>query len=49
MDKYSLFQLKIWAEELVSGQCPDMDTPPGYAMFNCEKEKKARMEVLRWL
>ena len=32
-DKYSRFQIKIWAEALASGQYSDLDTPPGYAMF----------------
>ena len=39
-DKYSRFQIKIWAEALASGQYSDLDTPPGYAMFGREKDKK---------
>ena len=39
-DKYSRFQVKIWAEALASGQYSDLDTPPGYAMFGREKDKK---------
>ena len=39
-DKYSRFQIKIWAEALASGQYSDLDTPPGYAMFVREKDKK---------
>ena len=39
-NNYSPFQIKIWAESLASGQYSDLDTPPGYALFNREKEKK---------
>ena len=39
-DKYSRFQIKIWAEALASDQYSDLDTPPGYAMFSREKDKK---------
>jgi hypothetical protein len=47
-DKYSRFQTKIWAEALASGQYSELDTPPGYAMFGREKDKKklARTEML---
>ena len=39
-NKYSRFQIKIWAEALDSRQYSDLDTPPGYAMFGQEKDKK---------
>ena len=39
-DKYSRFQIKIWAEALASGQYTDLDTPPGYAMFGRENRDK---------
>ena len=50
-DKYSRFQIKIWAEALASGQYTDLDTSPGYAMFGREKDKKkqAKMEMLTLL
>ena len=38
-NKYSRFQIKIWAEALDSRQYSDLDTPPGYAMFGQEKDK----------
>ena len=40
-DEYSRFQIKIWAEALASGQYSDLDSPPGYAMFGREKDKKS--------
>ena len=40
-DKYSRFQIKIGAEALASGQYSDLDSPPGYAMFGREKDKKS--------
>ena len=46
-DNYSPFQIKIWAESLASGQYSDLDTPPGYAMFNREKvSKDGNVEVV---
>jgi len=39
-DKYSKFQIKIWAQALASGQYPDLDTPPEYGTFGREKDKK---------
>ena len=39
-NKYSRFQIKIWAEALDSRQYSDLDTPSGYAMFGQEKDKK---------
>ena len=39
-NKYSRFQIQIWAEALDSRQYSDLDTPPGYAMFGQEKDKK---------
>lgn len=43
-DKYSRFQIKIWAEALASGQYSDLDNPPGYAMFGREKDKKSNKD-----
>ena len=43
-DKFSRFQFKIWAESLASGQYLDLETPPGYAMFNRESDKKTSKE-----
>ena len=49
-DKYSRFQIKIGAEALASGQYSDLDSPPGYAMFGREKDKKSGKDgMLMWL
>lgn len=40
-DKYSRFQIKIWAEVLANGQYSDLDThtPPGYAICLVQKNR----------
>ena len=38
-DKYSRFQIKIWAEALASG---DLDTPPGYAVCTRKGQKNCQ-------
>ena len=43
-DKYTRFQIKLWAEMLATGVHTDLDTPPAASMFGRDRHAKRQSE-----